>query len=271
MSNTLQIDLPVQSSEQGEIIIAELSSINFHAFQENDNILSLFIKEEYFDESIFKSALSNFELPYTKKLIANINWNQKWESEFTPVIINDFVAVRAAFHKPVKNVNHEIIITPKMSFGTGHHATTYLMLEQMAALNFKDKKVLDFGTGTGVLSILASKLGAAAITAVDNDEWSIENAKENLLTNESKNIRLLKADSIANLGTFNIILANINLNVITQNVSGLKMISGRGTQLLLSGFLKQNEKELNEVFIKNGFTFERVQEKDGWICVRYFY
>src|SRR5258705_10709425 len=127
MGNTIQIDINVTSPEQGEIIIAELSEINFHAFEQNNNLLSLFIKEEYFEKDVFEDALSVFNLKYKIILIPDFNWNQKWENEYTPVVMDKYVAVRATFHKPIKGVEYEIIITPKMSFGTGHHATTYLM------------------------------------------------------------------------------------------------------------------------------------------------
>ena len=186
-------------------------------------------------------------------------------------MIDKYVAVRATFHKPITEVEHEIIITPKMSFGTGHHATTYLMLGQMKKIDFKDKTVLDFGTGTSVLSILASKSGADKITAVDNDDWSIENAEENFFNNNCNNIRLLKTDSINDLGTFDIILANINLNVIISNIKSLKKASHSSTKLLLSGFLKQDEEELKKTFLESGFTYEMLKEKDSWICLNYIY
>ena len=129
------------------------------------------------------TVLSHFKFIFKETLIPEANWNQVWESNFDPVIVDDFVAIRADFHEPVKGVSLEIIITPKMSFGTGHHATTYMMIEQMRELDFTGKSVFDFGTGTGVLAILAEKLGANKVIAVDNDEWSIENAEENFEKN----------------------------------------------------------------------------------------
>ncbi len=137
-------------------------------------------------------------------------------NEFNPVIINDFVAIRAAFHPAVKTVKHEIIIAPKMAFGTGHHATTYLMLQQMKAIDFNKTNVLDFGTGTGVLAIMAKKLGANAITAIDNDDWSIINAKENFHYNNCEEINLIKKDLVNDLSIYDIILTYISLNVIIK-------------------------------------------------------
>jgi len=268
--DTIQIDIPITSAEQAEIIVAELSEEGFHGFEENDNILSAFIIKKLFDEDILRSILSKPKVSYTKKTIAEINWNQKWENEFHPVIIDSFVAIRAAFHAPIKEVEHEIVITPKMSFGTGHHPTTYLMLQQMKEIDFKNKSVFDFGTGTGVLAILANKLAAHSITAIDNDEWSIENAKENLSANNCDNILLIKNDSFNNLGTFDIILANINLNVIKANIAGLKQACHPATHLLLSGFLLYDENELKRLFHSNGFQLESVKQKDGWISMSYY-
>src|SRR5205085_7037613 len=139
---------------------------------------------------------------------------EEWEKNFERVIIDDFVAIRAPFHKPIQKVTHEIVITPKMSFGTGHHATTFMMIQQMQDVDFKNKKVLDFGTGTGILAILAEKLGATKITAIDNDEWSISNANENIKTNNCRNIQLLLSDSPMLSQKFDVILANINKSVI---------------------------------------------------------
>jgi ribosomal protein L11 methyltransferase len=159
-----------------------------------------------------------------------------------------------------------------MSFGTGHHATTFLMLQQMKEIEFKNKSVLDFGTGTGILAILASKSGANKITAIDNDDWSIQNAKENFSANNCRNISLVNNDSISDYRPFDIILANINFNVIQGNIAGLHKVSYKGTKLLLSGFLKDDEKKLKQLFSSDSFQLLTVKEKDGWIstmlCVK---
>ncbi len=267
MSNTIQIKIETVSAEQKEILIAELSEINFNAFEENDNSLSAFIKEENFNEEELNKILSEQKLFYKKILIEETNWNAKWESEFEPIIIKNFVAVRAAFHQPIKNVEHEIIITPKMSFGTGHHATTYLMLQQMQHINFAGKTVLDFGTGTGILAIMAKKLGAKNVTAIDNDEWSINNAKENFAANDCADIILMQKDDLINLQKFDIILANINLNVITNNLSGLNNISHSSSILLLSGFLVTDEQILLKNFIAQGFKHSTTVQRNEWISV----
>src|SRR6185503_10136910 len=146
--------------EQKEILIAQLADAGYEGFEEADNSLDAFISKKDFDKSLLNEISYKYQTPYTSKKIAETNWNKIWESNFEPVIVEDYVAVRADFHKPITHTNFEIVITPKMSFGTGHHATTYMMIEMMKETDLKNKTVLDFGTGTGILAILAEKGGA---------------------------------------------------------------------------------------------------------------
>ena len=267
MSNYIKIEIPTVSSEQAEILIAELSEINFDAFEENENSLSAFINETNFDEEELKKLIDEKNISYIKSTIAETNWNSKWESEFDPIVIENIVAVRAAFHKPISNVKHEIIITPKMSFGTGHHPTTYLMLQQMEKIDFSGKTVLDFGTGTGILAIMAKKSGAKKVVAIDNDEWSINNAKENFITNNCTDIILKKKDNLIELEEFDIILANINLNVITTSIDQFVAVIHKSSQLLLSGFLSTDEQTLMSSFMKFGFKHIITGKKNEWISM----
>lgn len=267
MNTYIKIEIQTTSSEQLEILIAELSEINFDAFEENENCLSAFINHENFNEDELKKLISQKNISYTKTNIPEANWNEKWESEFEPIIIEDFVAVRAAFHKSIQNVQHEIIITPKMSFGTGHHATTYLMLQQMQQLDFKNKSVLDFGTGTAILAILAKKSGAQRVVAIDNDGWSIKNAKENLAANNCGNIVLIQTDNLKDMQKFDIILTNINLNVITNSMEHLKLITHHSTHILLSGFLGTDEKMVKNIFAEAGFSFLSTAKRNEWIAM----
>ncbi len=245
MNNTIQIDIPVASIQECEIMIAHLSEINFYAFRENETILSAFIKEEHFDEKRLRSNLPGSVISYTKIILPDTNWNQIWENEFNPVIINDFVAIRAAFHPAVKT-----------------------MLQQMKAIDFNNTNVLDFGTGTGVLAIMAKKLGAKAITAIDNDDWSIINAKENFHYNNCEEINLIKKDLVNDLSIYDIILTYISLNVIIANIEGFKQVSHASTILLLSGFLWSDQKKLITVCEKASFQCETISQKDDWICVK---
>jgi len=226
------------------------------------------------DEWSIKNAEENFRSYEITKLLKDYvfhfttlpkqNWNAVWESNFEPVVVDDFCAIRAEFHKPIQNVQHEIIITPKMSFGTGHHATTYMMIQQMRNISFIDKKVFDFGTGTGILAILATKLGAASVTAIDNDEWSIKNAEENFEKNNVHSICLYQSSTVSEKN-FDIILANINRSVLEQYSSTLvNLLSSQGV-LLVSGLLKEDEPFIVELF--DELTLYNSQQNQNWISL----
>ncbi len=266
MERFIEIDIETHSSERLEILIAELSDINFYAFEQNKNVLIAYIKEENFDQTKFQEKLLIDEI-YKSAIIENRNWNQEWERELKPVYIKKFAGIRASFHQPLRSVKHEIIITPKMSFGTGHHDTTYLMIEQMEEIDFRDKKVLDFGTGTGVLAILAEKLGAKKVLAIDNDEWSINNALENLRANNCRQILVEKRDDVTGIVSQDIILSNINLNVLMQNADDISSISHKGTLLLMSGFLVEDKKRILSSFSANGFVKKTMVDREGWMSV----
>ena len=266
--NYLHFDFDTENSEQLERLVALLSEQGFIGFEEEEDSLNAFIPEHQFREDEFSSVIDLFEnVSYTKTIIENINWNKKWEEDFKPVIVDDFAAIRAGFHLPVGGVIHDIIITPKMSFGTGHHATTYLMIQQMKEIDFKGKTVLDFGTGTGVLAILASKLGASNVLAIDYDEWSIENTNENIIQNSCLNIIVEQADAIPPNGKYDIILANINLNVITSSLTNIVNASHQGTIVLLSGFLKENEGVLSNALLEAGLINLITEQRGDWILI----
>src|SRR5690349_10830070 len=180
MKNYIHIKFQPVLKEQQEILIAQLADLGYEGFEEGIGFISAYIPEDQFNESETYHLIAGTDITVTKEVILPRNWNEEWEQNFQPVVIDDFCGIRAHFHAPLQQVQHEIIITPKMSFGTGHHATTHLMIQSMQQLSFNDKTVLDFGTGTGVLAILAERLGAAHITAIDNDEWSITNVEENI-------------------------------------------------------------------------------------------
>jgi len=269
MNNYIEIKIENISAEQSEILIAQLNEISFNGYEEGENFLTAFIEEEKFDENALQQIISAHHLSYQKNFIQQKNWNEEWERNFEPVIVDDFVAVRAEFHQPIKNVEHEIIITPKMSFGTGHHATTYMMIQQMRNIDFKNKTVFDFGTGTGILVILAEKLGAKNIIAIDNDEWSINNAKENIEKNNCKRIQLFLTSELSAKEKFDIVLANINKSVIFQNVKELtNLLSGYG-QLLISGLLVEDEGEILDAAVKNKLKRTTHMHKDKWISIKF--
>lgn len=265
MKKFVKIEIKSSSAEEAEILIADLSDNDFYAFEQDENVMSAYIENKNFDEEKLKILLK--DAPYKYSDIEEKNWNEVWEREVHPVIIENFVGIRASFHEAIQNVKHEIIITPKMSFGTGHHATTSLMVKQMAKIDFKDKIVVDFGTGTGILAILAEKVGAATVFAIDNDEWSINNALENIDANHCKSIQLEKQDNIKSLPFVNVILANINFNVLSANVIDFSRHSQPGSILVASGFLQKDEESIMRIFVKNRFQKIGSEHKDGWLVM----
>lgn len=266
--NHLEFDFETETREQQEQLVALLNNQGFDGFEEDEHSLKAYVPEDAFDESSFREVLELFStISYIKTTVEKENWNQKWEADFKPVVILDFVALRAGFHKSITGVKHEIIITPKMSFGTGHHSTTQLMIQQMQKLDFQNKTVFDFGTGTGVLAILAEKLGALSTLAVDYDEWSIINAKENIETNKCRAVEVAMMDKVPPGKEFDIILANINLNIILQSMSSIANGSKAGAYVVLSGFLQENESAITDSFMESGLQFINTLRRGDWISV----
>ncbi len=266
--NYIEVSINISNEELKEVLIAHLSSENFYGFEENDDSVKAFIAETDFNEEILQSIITPHQLQYTIQTIKEQNWNQLWESNFEPITVDDFVGVRAAFHQPIENVQHEIIITPKMSFGTGHHATTWMMMKQMQSLSFNNATVFDFGTGTGILAILAEKLGASEILAVDYDDWCIQNATENLETNDCHRITLMKGDTANVMQKFNIILANINRNIIEENIGFIAQNLQPAGTILFSGLLKQDEAGMINLFNQYNLRSTSILHKGDWICIQ---
>ena len=263
MEKFLKIEITIHSQEEADIYLASLAEIDFYAFEQNKKFLIAYIKEETFNKKQFREVLPN-GIVYNLMVIEDKNWNEEWERAFQPVYINNFAGIRASFHKPLQNIKYEIIVTPKMSFGTGHHATTYLMIEQMEQMDFRNKSVVDFGTGTGVLAILSEKLGAAEIVAIDNDEWSINNAIENVEINNSRKVKVQYNKNLENLMKQDIILANINLNVLIASAQKISSIANCDSLLLLSGFFIEDEPALLNTYSMFGFVKKKEKQLEGW-------
>ncbi len=264
----VQICIPVREQAIKDILIAELSVAGYEGFEEERDSIKAFIPATQFDKESLSEIAARYDVEYTKTDIENRNWNAEWESGFQPVLVNEYCYIRAGFHPALSNAKHDIVITPKMSFGTGHHATTFLMVEMMSALDFTNKNVFDFGTGTGILAILAEKEGATSIVATDNDNWSIENATENFNRNNCHKILLINSSTIPDMGKFDIILANINRNVILQSMAGLKQHLATGGVLLLSGLLADDGQTVLENAKKYQLVLKEQKDKNGWICLR---
>ena len=255
--------------DEVDIVVAMLANIGFEGFEEVGNVLKAYIGKPDCDEARVAEIAEQYSLLYQQEDVQTQNWNAVWESNFEPVVIDDFVAVRAHFHEVIQGVQHEVVITPKMSFGTGHHATTTMMIEQMRNLNFFGKTVFDFGTGTGILSILAEKLGAKEILAIDNDDWSITNSKENIERNGCSHIRLELRDDADMNNSFDIILANINRNVIIENLSFLASQLQPGGCLLMSGLLEEDEDIIRAKADCYQLVYVNTMHKLQWISLLY--
>ena len=228
-----------------DILVARLNEIEFESYNEDETGVKAYVQTHLLDESAVAAIIAEVaklcEISYTIIKVKQENWNNQWETNFDPVIINDKCVIRAHFHQPIHDLEFEIVITPKMSFGTGHHETTSLIMCEMFNLDFKEKLVLDMGCGTGVLAILASKLGASSLVGIDFDEWAVENAEENSALNFVDNIDYIHgdADSIGD-ATFDIILANINRNIILKDIEKYVDAMNEKSEIILSGFLKED-------------------------------
>ncbi len=263
--NSIRISIQANETEQ-EVLISELMDMNPEGFEQTPDALVVYFPEMNFNSYEVQQILGDRVFEITT--VAEQNWNKVWESNFEPVIIGQFCTIRADFHTPAQNVVHEIIITPKMSFGTGHHATTYMMVERMKDLDFTGKEVFDFGTGTGILAILAEKMGASRVVAVDIDDWSIENAGDNISRNDCSNILLQQSGKITG-GKYDIILANINRNILLDHVDALTASLKSGGLLLLSGLLVEDEAEISKAYMPKGLKLEARSERNNWIALLY--
>lgn len=269
MSNYYQVVIPVTDASIRELLIAQLTGIGYEGFEETNDQLQAFIQEPYFSDDMLNNLLCIYDVTYSKSIVLDQNWNVLWESNFDPVRVDDFVGIRADFHPPFDYVQHEIIITPKMSFGTGHHATTNMMMELMRELDFHGKAVFDFGTGTGILAILAEKLGASAVLATDNDDWCIENATENISVNNCNYIEIQKVNDAKQNKKFNIVIANINKNIILGNISFLAGALLPEGHVLLSGLLVEDEPDILAVCRQAGWEHLQTIRKAGWIACHF--
>jgi ribosomal protein L11 methyltransferase len=265
----MHIQVTIATRDFQELLIALMGELGYEGYEQEEELLHAYIREEAFDEAALQELLAAHGLTYELRRIGERNWNAEWEANFQPVLVEDFCAIRAHFHAPIPGVEHELVITPKMSFGTGHHATTYMMMVSMRAIPWQGKRVLDFGTGTGVLAILAERLGAGAVMALDNDAWSIENAQENVQVNECSRITVLQREGVMGLeGRFDVILANINKHVIVEQLGELAQQLAPGGVILLSGLLQDDSEDVENEAAKNNLSVSQRMTKGSWICLK---
>ncbi|HEY4108586.1 50S ribosomal protein L11 methyltransferase [Puia sp.] len=263
------VEISIETLEWQEVLIALLAELGYDGFEQEDALLRAYVPEQGFDREALERLLGQFDLRYAEQRLAERNWNEEWEKNFQPVVVDDFCAIRAHFHAPVTGVEQELVITPKMSFGTGHHATTFMMIRAMRELDLRGKRVLDFGTGTGVLAILAERLGAAEVVAIDNDDWSIANAQENIEMNDCNRLKICKKDSLIELSeTFDVILANINKHVILTEMRAMEQHLEKGGVILLSGLLEDDYKDIENEAFETKLPISVRMTRGNWICLR---
>lgn len=257
--------------QNSEMLIALLGQLPFDAFDEKDEGFDAFIPFKDYSDEVETGILefkNLFEFTHEKTIIKYKNWNALWESNFETIVVGDFCGIRADFHSPLAQVKHEIIINPKMAFGTGHHETTWMMIAQMEHLDFKDKTVFDYGCGTGILAILASQRGAKYIDALDIELPSYENTLENSRINNIENIQSIHGTlNKTKENTYDIILANINRHVILESFSALNNMLPKDGILLISGILLSDETLVQNAALENGFQVIEINRKNNWICM----
>jgi len=256
-----------------EILIAELGYAGFESFVENEEGVIAYIQKPDWNETILEDiyVLKNdeFVIDYTTEEIAQVNWNKEWEKNFNPIIVDDKCSVRAPFHeKP--NTQYDIVIEPKMSFGTGHHETTHMMLQHILELDCTDKTVLDMGCGTGVLAILAEIRGAKKIDAIDIDNWCYLNTIENVQRNNCTKIKAFEGDaSLLVNQKYDIIIANINRNILLNDIDKYVSCMHADGILLLSGFYKEDIPLITQKCNQYGLKFVKNFEKNNWVAVKF--
>ena len=255
----------------GEMLSAELSLLGFEGFEENENGLIAFVPEnELPNEAAYLAVLSHYGLVDTeisKTAIAQRNWNADWETSFQPVAIEDKIYVRAPFHPAVKGFKFDLCIQPKMSFGTGHHHTTKLMLLQMLNMDMNCKTVFDYGCGTGILAVLAEKLGAEDILAIDSDDWASENVPENIALNSCRNISFAQGNLSLSFGEhYDIVLANINKNILLASMRQMSKILVSKGQLLMSGFYENDLGDIRESAKSAGLIYQNHKTENEWVA-----
>lgn len=273
--NYVEYDFTITPTNEtaAEILVAELAEVGFESFVDTERGLLAYVQEPLWHKDILNDIYllqnSDYHITYSYKTIQQVNWNEEWEKNFSPITVGDLCTVRATFHEAA-NTPYEIIIDPKMSFGTGHHETTYMMLQFLLKEDLSDKKVLDMGCGTSVLAIMAEKRGATDVTAIDIDEWCVENSAENIARNTCKHIQVLLGDAsaLAQFNHFDFIIANINRNILLSDIPLYTNVLADEGILLLSGFYESDMPAIIEKAKECGLSFVENIERNNWVAVK---
>ncbi len=256
-----------------EILIAELGSVGFESFTENKNGVTAYIQKKDWRGDILNDVQllqsEEVEISYDIEEIEQVNWNSEWEKNFEAIQVDDLVSVRAPFHDN-PNLKYDIVIEPKMSFGTGHHETTHLMIQHLIDLDLEKKTVLDMGCGTGILAIFAEMKGAQRLDAIDIDDWCYKNSLENVERNHCKNISVYKGDaSLLENKRYDVIIANINRNILVQDIPVYAKNLNKNGILLLSGFYVKDIPIINKVATKNKLQLEKQLKRNSWVALKF--
>ena len=265
--------LVIPQNPATEILIAELGHVGFESFVENHNGVTAYIQKHEWNlhilDDLYILGSAEFNIKFSYHEVIQTNWNKEWEKNFNPIQVDGLVSVRAPFHEN-PSLKFDIVIEPKMSFGTGHHETTHMMIQHLLALDLENKKVLDMGCGTGILAIFAEMKGAQPTDAIDIDSWCYQNSIENVQRNGCKHITVLEGDSSLLKGEkYDVIIANINRNIL---LSDMKIYTDSLHQegiLLLSGFYKDDIAIIESEVVKHGLVFDKMIQRNRWVALKY--
>ncbi len=267
--NYLELHLSL-SPDYADILIAELAELGFDSFVETDEGVNAYIIESDFSEEAVQALIAKYAdqtaIAYEVSSLEKRNWNAEWERDYEPIEVASQVRVRASFHEKDARFRYDIVINPKMSFGTGHHETTAMMLEQQLALDFAGKTVLDVGSGTGILAILAAKMGASAVVAFDIEEWAVENARENAELNQCPQITVFQGtiEDVDPGNTYDIIVANINRNVLLAEIPTYTDFLVSNGYLVVSGFYENDAIDIRQKATETGLSFVTSMMNQEW-------
>jgi|TARA_B110000037_G_scaffold4746_1_gene5178 ribosomal protein L11 methyltransferase len=255
-----------------EMLIAQLGYVGFESFVEQDYGVTAYIQKQEWNskilEDVFLLHSNEFNITFEHNEIAQTNWNEEWEKNFNPIQVDNLVSIRAPFHtNPL--LQFDIVIEPKMSFGTGHHETTHMMVQHLLALDLDTKKVLDMGCGTGILAIFAEMKGAKPIDAIDIDSWCYENSLENIQRNNCNHITVYEGDASVLKEKYDVIIANINRNILLSDMKTYTDCLNENGVLLLSGFYKEDIVIIEDEVNKHGLTFETMIQRNNWVALKY--
>jgi len=256
-----------------EILIAELGNVGFESFVETEIGVTAYIQKTDWNAEILADVFvlnsDEFSIEYNLNEVPQTNWNAEWEKNFEPIQVDDLVCIRAPFHEN-PNLKYDIVIEPKMSFGTGHHETTHMMVQHLLQLDLENKKVLDMGCGTGILAIFAEMKGAKPLDAIDIDNWCYENSVENVARNNCENISVYEGDATLLVDKkYDVIIANINRNILLIDMKVYTNCLEEGGILLLSGFYEQDIPVIDAEVIKYGLKLEKFIQRNNWVALKY--